>query len=118
MNKVYVTRLVDIEAIEYLKKHFSVEVFEEDSAVPRQEFLERIKDADAVITVPTDKIDAAAMDAGRNVKIFANCAVGYDNMDVAEAVRRGICYRILRMFLVKQQLSLLSLLIGCAKAGC
>ncbi|MBP1744576.1 MAG: D-isomer specific 2-hydroxyacid dehydrogenase, NAD-binding [Firmicutes bacterium] len=90
LPRVYVTRVVDWEAIEFLKRYFNVKVYGEDSAVPRDEFLDRIKDADAVITVPTDRIDTVALDAGRNVKIFSNCAVGYDNIDVAEATRRGI----------------------------
>lgn len=116
MKKVYVTRLVDVEAVEFLKKHFSVEVYGEDSAVPREEFLERIKDADAVITVPTDRVDAAAMDAGKGVKIFANCAAGYDNIDAAEASRRCIIVSNTPEVLNETTAELaFALLIGCAR---
>ena len=116
MKRVYVTRLVDGEAIGFLKKHFDVEVYGEDSAVPREEFLEKIKDADAVITVPTDKVDASAMDAGRNVKIFANCAVGYDNIDVAEASRRGIIISNTPEVLNETTAELaFALMLGCAR---
>jgi glyoxylate reductase len=116
MKRVYVTRLVDGEAIGFLKKHFDVEVYGEDSAVPREEFLEKIKDADAVITVPTDKVDASAMDAGRNVKIFSNCAVGYDNIDVAEASRRGVIISNTPEVLNETTAELaFALMLGCAR---
>ncbi len=89
-KKVFITRFMDGEAIEFLKKHFQVEVFDRDSQVPREEFLEKISSAEGVISINTDRIDQEAMDAGKHVKIFANCAVGYDNIDVEEAYRRGV----------------------------
>jgi len=116
LPKVFVSRCIDHKSIEFLKKHFNVKVFEKDAAVPRNEFLEKIADADGVVTVPTDKVDAAAMDAGKNVKIFANCAVGYDNMDVAEAVRRGIIMTNTPDVLNETTAELaFALMIGCAR---
>lgn len=44
----------------------------------------------AVLCLLTDRIDAVALDAARGCRIMANMAVGYNNIDVAEATRRGI----------------------------
>jgi glyoxylate reductase len=116
LPKVFVSRFIDHKSIEFLKKHFNVNVYEKDAAVPRDEFLRKIADADGVITVPTDKIDSAAMDAGRNVKIFANCAVGYDNMDVSEGVRRGVVMTNTPDVLSETTAELaFALMIGCAR---
>jgi glyoxylate reductase len=89
-KKVYITRRMDNTSIEYLKQYFDVEVNEVDDELGREYFLEKIKDVDGVMCIHTEKIDSVAFDAGKNVKIFANCAVGYDNIDVKEAYKRGI----------------------------
>jgi glyoxylate reductase len=52
--------------------------------------LRRVAGKDALICVLTDKIDAAVMDAGSSLRVVSNIAVGYDNIDVAEARRRNL----------------------------
>jgi glyoxylate reductase len=60
-------------------------------AIPREEFLNRAKDKDGLLTMVSDQVDAALLDAaGPQLKIVANHGVGYDNIDVAECTRRGI----------------------------
>ncbi|GAB4516485.1 MAG: D-glycerate dehydrogenase [Anaerolineae bacterium] len=49
-----------------------------------------LADADAVLSLLTDRIDAAVMDAAPQLKVISNFAVGYDNIDVAAATARGI----------------------------
>jgi glyoxylate reductase len=58
----------------------------------RQELIEKLKagDYNALYCMLTNPIDAEVMDAAPNLKIIANVAVGYNNIDVAEATRRGI----------------------------
>ncbi|MDY7029272.1 MAG: D-glycerate dehydrogenase, partial [Spirochaetota bacterium] len=56
----------------------------------RQELLENIRDADGVLCLLTDKIDTEVFDTAKSAKGFANYAVGYDNIDIKEATRRGI----------------------------
>ena len=115
-KKVYITRFIEQGSIDYLKNYFDVEVNEKDSAVTREEFLERIKAADGVICIHTEKIDAEAMDAGRNVKIFANCAVGHDNIDVKEAYRRGLYVTCTPEVLSDTTAEVaFALLMGCAR---
>ncbi len=58
----------------------------------RQELIDKLKagDYNALYCMLTNPIDAEVMDAAPNIKIIANMAVGYNNVDVAEATRRGI----------------------------
>jgi len=88
--KVYVTRKIPEAGMDILRPLFDVEVNPEDRPLTRSEFLSKVADADAVLCLMTEKIDAEAFDAARKARGFANYAVGYDNMDVVEATRRKI----------------------------
>jgi glyoxylate reductase len=60
-------------------------------AIPREELLARVKGRDALVCLLTDTIDAAVLDAaGPSLKIVANVAVGYNNIDVPACRRRGV----------------------------
>ena len=61
-----------------------------DDVVPRDTFLQAVSDKDAVLCLLTEKVDAETLDVAKNVKIFANMAVGFDNIDVDECTRRGV----------------------------
>src|SRR5207244_9189299 len=50
----------------------------------------RLAHTEALVCLLTDAIDAAAIAAAPHLKVIANVAVGYNNIDVAEAKRRGI----------------------------
>ena len=88
--KILVTRQILASGIELLKKECDVEVIPEGQILSRAEFLEKVKDKDGVLCLLTDKIDAEVFNAAPKVKGVANYAVGFDNMDVAEATRRKI----------------------------
>lgn len=62
----------------------------EDRVLTREELLEMVKGRDGVLCLLTDTIDAEVMDAAKGAKIFANYAVGYNNIDVDAATERGI----------------------------
>ncbi|MBN2283862.1 MAG: D-glycerate dehydrogenase [Deltaproteobacteria bacterium] len=87
---VYVTRLIPREGIDLLKEHCDVEVNPDDRPLTREELLDRVGGRDGVISLLTDRIDAEVYDAATGIRGFANYAVGYDNIDVAEATRRKI----------------------------
>lgn len=91
MATVFMTRKIPEVGTTLLREagHI-VEVSPHDRPLERDEFLKRISGADAVITLLTDKVDGEAFDAAPKAKGFANYAVGFDNMDVAEAIRRKI----------------------------
>lgn len=90
LKKVYVTREVDREALELLKSQFEVIINEKGRNLTKDELTEEIVDADAVLCMLSDKIDSEVMDKAKNVKIFANYAVGFNNIDVNEASKRSI----------------------------
>jgi glyoxylate reductase len=88
--KVIVTRAVAEEGIDLLREKCEVAVNPEDRAMTRAELLAAVADADGVLGLVTDRVDAEFFDAAPRLKGFANCAVGFDNIDVPEATRRGI----------------------------
>ena len=89
--KVYVTRQLFDEAIDILKEHAEVEVFEGvDDAIPRELLLSKVKNVDGLLCLLTERIDAEVMDAGKNLKVISNYAVGFNNIDVDAATDRGL----------------------------
>jgi len=88
---VYVTRRVPKPGIDLLRERCEVvNVNPEDRALTREELLEAVRERDGVLCLLTDRIDGEVMDAARGCKVFANYAVGYDNIDVPAATERGI----------------------------
>ena len=90
MVKVFVTRTVAQEAIEMLSKYAQVDAWKDEEPIPRAEFLRRIADVDGILQWGGDSIDGEAMDAAPKLKVIANVSVGYDNIDVDAATKRGI----------------------------
>lgn len=88
--KVLVTRKLPESALKLLDG-FELSVWpEEDTAMPRDLLLKEVADKDAVLTMLTEKVDREFLDSARNLKIVANMAVGYDNIDVPLCTLRGI----------------------------
>lgn len=92
MPKVFITRQIPEAGIKLLKdKGYEVEVRTEDSVIPKEELMSKIKDIDALLCLLTDKIDKEMLAAaGPNLKIIANYAVGYDNLDIPAIKEKGI----------------------------
>ncbi len=88
--KVLVTRVIPEKGLELLRKYFDVEVYCGPGTIPRAVLLSKVKGVDAVLSLLTEKIDSEVIDAGARLKIIANYAVGYDNIDVAYANSKGI----------------------------
>jgi glyoxylate reductase len=77
--------------MEAVAERFDADVWEGDQAMPRDQLLDRIRGKVGAITLLTEKVDAELLDAaGGNLKIVANYAVGFDNIDVEECTRRGV----------------------------
>jgi D-3-phosphoglycerate dehydrogenase len=89
-HTVYVTRPLPQPAIEMLKSECHVDMNPEDTAVAQTELLEKVKGKDGILCLLTDTIDKQVIDTADRGKVFANFAVGYDNIDVKAATRRGI----------------------------
>ncbi len=92
-TKIFVTRLIPDEGIKMLKKrkNIALEIYEKNQIIPRRELLKRVAGADIILSILTDKIDAEIMDAaGPQLKMIANYAVGFNNIDLVEAKKRKI----------------------------
>jgi len=88
MAKVFVTRQIPDVAIDYLKKCpeiSEVKVNTENRVLSKSELIEGIKWCDAALTQLTDKIDHEVLSANPKLKVVANYAVGYNNIDVKSA---------------------------------
>jgi len=88
--KVYVTREIPERGLRIIMERFNAEVWPEYGPPPKHVIIEKARDVDALVTLLSDKIDAEIFDAAPKLKIVAQMAVGYDNIDVEEATRRGI----------------------------
>ncbi len=88
--EVYITRLIPHEGLDLLKETCEVEINPEDRPLSREELLAKVKDKHGVIGMVADRIDAEFFEAAKALVGYANCAVGFDNIDVAEATRRKI----------------------------
>ncbi|AEM79298.1 glyoxylate reductase [Thermoanaerobacter wiegelii] len=90
MFKVFVTRAIPEEGLNLLRKYCEVEVSPYDRMLTKEELLEKVQGKNVVITQLTDKVDKEFFEAAKEVKIVANYAVGFDNIDLEEATRRGV----------------------------
>jgi len=93
MKKVYITRKLPPIAEELLRgKGYEVDVSGKDGVLTKEELITALKAKpyDAVFPLLTDTIDGEVFDAAPSAKIFANYAVGFNNIDVAAAKERGV----------------------------
>lgn len=92
MARVFVTRPIVEEGIELLKqKGLQVDINSEDRVLSKEELKKAISGYDALLCLLTDHIDGEVLDAaGSQLKILANYAVGFDNIDVEAAKQRNV----------------------------
>lgn len=89
---IVVTRKLPNEALVILRNVGELLLWEPDAIIPRPTLLENIKTADALLCMVTERIDDELLDHAPQLKIVANMAVGYDNVDVPALTRRGILF--------------------------
>jgi len=92
MPKVFVTRQIPEAGIKMLREAgYEVTVSDFDGVLPREQLLEKVKGVDAILSLLTDKIDSEVMSAaGPQLKIVANYAVGYDNINLQDAAAHNV----------------------------
>ena len=89
--KVLVTRNIFSEDIDRIKEIAEVDLWEEELPPSREILLQKSKGISGILCLITDDIDKELMDnAGTKLKVISQIAVGYNNIDIAEATRRGI----------------------------
>ena len=89
-SKVFVTRRIFDEAIVFLAEQVEVVGNATDRVLDPGELTDTIPAMDGVLCLLTDRIDAPLMDFGSNLRVVANLGVGYNNIDLPAATRRGI----------------------------
>ncbi len=87
---VLVTKRIYPEAIEYLKQHAEVDYAASDDGLTAEQLLTRVRGKQAVVSQLTDRFSTAVIDQLDGVRVIANVAVGFDNVDVPAATRRKI----------------------------
>lgn len=90
MARVLLTRRIPSSVLTLLESQHSVDLYFGEAAIPRDELIRRVADKDALICLLTDKVDAEVVGAAPALKIVANIAVGYDNIDVPAVRARGV----------------------------
>jgi lactate dehydrogenase-like 2-hydroxyacid dehydrogenase len=89
--KVFVSRRIPDEGLEPVLAACDADVWADELPPPRDELLRRIAGCDGVLALLTDKVDDEFLDAaGPQLKVVANYAVGFDNIDVPACARRGV----------------------------
>jgi glyoxylate reductase len=90
MARVFISRDLPFPALDRLKDQHEVDVWEERTPPPPDDFLARAREADALLLTVTEKVDGDFLDAAGPIRAIANCAVGTDNIDLDAAKQRGI----------------------------
>ena len=88
--RVFVTRRFFPEALEVLTDAADTEVWPDDEPPSTEQLLEKVVEADGILTNIMDRIDADVFQAAHRLKVVSQLGVGVDNIDVAEATRRGV----------------------------
>ncbi len=90
MARVYVTRQIPQAGLDLLAREHEVEVWPGEIPPDREELLRGVASADALLCLLTDKVDSEVLEAAPSLRVVANHAVGYENVDVQSATRLGI----------------------------
>ncbi len=88
--KIFVTRKIPESGLDYLRKYHKIEVNPQDRVLSKQEILQGLKGKDGLLCLLTDIIDKEIIESEHNLKMIANYAVGYNNIDVKTATKHKI----------------------------
>ena len=89
-SKILVTREVFDETLEFLGQHCEVESNQRDAAFDPETLARKLADRDGVVCSLTDRVDAKLIESCPRLKVVANIAVGYNNIDLAACTARSV----------------------------
>src|SRR6266536_488457 len=87
---ILISRLLPEEALAQARSRAAVDVHEADKPLERSELLARLRGRQGLVCLITDTIDVPLLDACPGLKVVSNVAVGFNNIDVAAATKRGV----------------------------
>ncbi len=88
--KIYVTRPIFDEVMEKLKKETEVHANPDDRILSKNELMDQLDGAAGALTLLTDIVDREVLDNAHDLRVVANFAVGYNNIDIDAATRSGV----------------------------
>ncbi len=89
--KVFVTRVIPAAGLDRVRAACDAEIWPEQLPPPPDVLKAKLVDCEGVLSLLTDRFDAAVMDALPRLRVISNYAVGFNNIDVKAATERGIC---------------------------
>jgi len=88
--RIFVTRRIPEPGIQMLERYHDVEVNPENRVLTKEEIIKGVRDKDGLLCLLTDPIDEEVINSASRLKMIANYAVGYDNIDIKTATERRI----------------------------
>ena len=88
--KIFVTRKIPDKGLDLLKKHHEIKVNPNDRVLTKKEIIKGLKGKDGLLCLLTDKIDKEVIESEPKLKMIANYAVGYNNIDINAATKNKI----------------------------
>jgi glyoxylate reductase len=88
--RVFVTRLIPEEGLHLVRDACEMDLWEDELPPSYNVLLERARDCDGVLSLLTDRIDSNFLDLCPEVRVVSNFAVGFDNIDIPAATKRGV----------------------------
>jgi glyoxylate reductase len=88
--RVFIARRLALDPRQVLGAGVEIDLHDSESVVPRAELLRRAHESSGLVTTLADKVDGELLDAAPRLRIVANHAVGYDNVDVPACTRRSV----------------------------
>jgi glyoxylate reductase len=89
--KVFVTRVIPDAGLRRIKDYCDAEVWPDPLPPPHPVLRQKVATCDGLVSLLTDRIDAALLDAAPRLRVVSNYAVGFNNVDVKAATARGVC---------------------------
>ncbi|VTU00263.1 glyoxylate reductase : Glyoxylate reductase OS=Planctomyces brasiliensis (strain ATCC 49424 / DSM 5305 / JCM 21570 / NBRC 103401 / IFAM 1448) GN=Plabr_4687 PE=3 SV=1: 2-Hacid_dh: 2-Hacid_dh_C [Gemmataceae bacterium] len=89
--KVFVARRIPDEGLSAIAAACDVDVWPDRLPPPPDALRDRVRDCDGLVSLLTDRVDAALLDAAPRLKVVSNFAVGFNNVDVPACTQRGVC---------------------------
>src|SRR5205823_6131713 len=88
--RVFVTRIIPEVGLDLVRRHCEAEIWTEQSPPPYDLLRQKVADCDGLVSLLTDRVDAALLDAAPRLKVVSNFAVGFNNVDVPACTARGV----------------------------
>ena len=88
--KIFITRKIPQPGLNLLRNEYEIEVFPYSIVPSKEEIIKGLKGKDGLLCLLSDTIDEEVINSEPNLKMIASYAVGYDNIDISAANKRGI----------------------------